>query len=214
MLADAGPIREAVCMECRSTWRRAALAALVAATLSACASTGAVPQPFPGAGGTARRRPADPVPAPGDPASVPGDPASPPGAPPAPGRPATADEVDGYALSSTALSLRGAPYRNGGTTPTGFDCSGFVQYVFGQHGMTMPRETRQQFRVGRNVDRGRLQPGDLVFFTTVAPGASHVGIAIGGDQFVHAPSERGVVRVEHLSATYWNRRYIGARRPR
>jgi len=122
--------------------------------------------------------------------------------------------VDGYALSSTALSLRGAPYRNGGTTPTGFDCSGFVQYVFGQHGMTMPRETRQQFRVGRNVDRGRLQPGDLVFFTTVAPGASHVGIAIGGDQFVHAPSERGVVRVEHLSATYWNRRYVGARRPR
>jgi cell wall-associated NlpC family hydrolase len=122
--------------------------------------------------------------------------------------------VDGYALTSTALSLRGAPYRNGGTTPTGFDCSGFVQFVFGQHGVRMPRETREQFRVGRGVDKGRLQPGDLVFFTTVAPGASHVGIAIGGDQFVHAPSERGVVRVEHLSSAYWNRRYVGARRPR
>ena len=76
----------------------------------------------------------------------------------------------------------------------------------------MPREVRQQFRIGRNVDRGRLEPGDLVFFSTVAPGASHVGIVIGGDQFVHAPSERGVVRVESLSSQYWSSRYIGARR--
>lgn len=131
-----------------------------------------------------------------------------------PARPATAGPFDGYALTSTALALRGAPYRNGGTSPDGFDCSGFVQYVFGQHGMTMPRETRQQFRTGRGVDRRTLEPGDLVFFTTVAPGASHVGIMIGDDQFVHAPSERGVVRVERLSSSYWSRRFVGARRPR
>ena len=90
-------------------------------------------------------------------------------------------------LRSTALSFRGAPYRNGGTTPEGFDCSGFVQYVFGLHGVAMPRETREQFRIGRTVDRDDLVPGDLVFFTTVAPGASHVGIVIDRDQFVHAP---------------------------
>ena len=91
------------------------------------------------------------------------------------------------------------PYRVGGTDPNGFDCSGLVSYVFGQHGLTMPREAREQFKVGKTVPRDRLEPGDLVFFTTVAPGASHVGIAIGGDQFVHAPSERGVVRVDQLS---------------
>jgi len=76
----------------------------------------------------------------------------------------------------------------------------------------MPRLAREQFRIGRSVDRGRLEPGDLVFFSTVAPGASHVGIVIGGDQFIHAPSERGVVRVENLSSQYWSTRYIGAKR--
>ena len=121
---------------------------------------------------------------------------------------------EAYALASTALSLRGAPYRNGGTTPQGFDCSGFVQYVFRLHGLEVPRQTRDQFRLGRNLRPDDLEPGDLVFFTTVAPGASHVGIVIGEDLFVHAPSERGVVRVERLSAEYWNRRYVGARRPR
>jgi cell wall-associated NlpC family hydrolase len=120
---------------------------------------------------------------------------------------------EGYALASTALSLRGAPYRNGGTTPQGFDCSGFVQYVYRQYGVAMPRETREQFRVGNKLRRSQLAPGDLVFFTTIAPGASHVGIALDRDRFVHAPSERGVVRVERLSSEYWSRRYVGARRP-
>lgn len=100
----------------------------------------------------------------------------------------------------------------GGDDPNGFDCSGFVQYVYQQHGVPMPREVRQQFRVGKTIDRGRLEPGDLVFFSTVAPGASHVGIMIGGDQFVHAPSERGVVRVENLSLQYWASRFVGAKR--
>jgi peptidoglycan DL-endopeptidase CwlO len=109
--------------------------------------------------------------------------------------------------------LRGAPYRLGGVDPaTGFDCSGLVHYVYQQHGVFVPREVREQFRIGKNIARDNLQPGDLVFFSTVAPGASHVGIVIGGDQFVHAPNERGVVRVENLSAQYWSARYIGARR--
>ena len=79
--------------------------------------------------------------------------------------------------------------------------------------MKMPRDVRQQFEVGREVDAHALEPGDLVFFTTVAPGASHVGIAVGGDQFVHAPSSAGVVRVESLSSQYWANRFVGAKRP-
>jgi cell wall-associated NlpC family hydrolase len=135
-----------------------------------------------------------------------------PAAAPEPGEAVGA--LDGYTLRSTALALRGAPYRNGGTTPSGFDCSGFVQYVYGRHGVTMPRETRDQFRVGQSITRDDLDAGDLVFFSTIAPGASHVGIAIDREQFVHAPSTRGVVRVERLSAEYWNRRFVGARRLR
>ena len=115
-------------------------------------------------------------------------------------------------LTGTALSLRGVPYRDGGDTPDGFDCSGFVQYVFWVHGLTLPRGVREQFRQGVAVERHRAQPGDLLFFTTVAPGASHVGIALGYNRFVHAPSSTGVVRVEDLSLPYWASRYIGARR--
>ena len=186
----------------------------LAASLTACASSGVVytPQPFPvpgGKGGTIA------IPAPATPATT--EPASPvavnpPVAPPplaAPGR----GTAEGYALSGTAMSLRGAPYRNGGVDPVnGFDCSGFVKYVYEQHGVNMPREVREQFRVGKNVDKDQLEPGDLVFFSTVSPGASHVGIMIGGDQFVHAPSEKGVVRVESLSQQYWSTRFIGAKR--
>lgn len=164
---------------------------LVASSFAACASSGAVytPKPFPLPGSTA--------------GTV---------AIPAPEHPRTPAPADGYALSGTALSLRGAPYRNGGIDPSGFDCSGFVRYVYEQHGVAVPRQVRDQFRIGKDVQRDDLEPGDLVFFSTVAPGASHVGIVIGGDQFVHAPSEKGVVRVESLGAQYWASRYIGAKR--
>jgi cell wall-associated NlpC family hydrolase len=120
--------------------------------------------------------------------------------------------LDEYALVGTALSLRGAPYRNGGNDPEGFDCSGFTKYVYARHGVTLPREVRDQFRLGKAVNAARLEAGDLLFFTTVGPGPTHVAIAIGGDQFVHAPSSAGVVRVERLSARYWSARYLGARR--
>jgi cell wall-associated NlpC family hydrolase len=101
---------------------------------------------------------------------------------------------------------------NGGSGPTGFDCSGFVQWVFAQHAAALPREVRDQFRVGEDIDRDDVQPGDLVFFETVSRGASHVGIALGGGEFVHAPSSRGVVRVERYDGIYWSQRWIGARR--
>lgn len=173
------------------------IAFVSAAMLAACASSGVVHRPRP-------------FPVPGD---SPGAGVPPPAAPTAPGHPVPGRPApDGYALSSTARSLRGAPYRDGGADPSGFDCSGLVQYVFGQNGVSVPRAVRDQFRLGRRVDRRDLQPGDLVFFSTVAPGASHVGIVIEADQFVHAPSERGVVRVERLSAPYWSSRFVGARR--
>ena len=200
---------------------RCLLVVMMSAAATACASSGVVytPQPFPTPGGkggvVAVPAPADPSgPVAVNPTAVPPSVAAPPSTVDA-SKPIVprAGHADGYALSGTALSLRGAPYRNGGIDPAaGFDCSGFVQYVYAQHGVAMPREVREQFRVGKNVGKDQLEPGDLVFFSTVAPGASHVGIVIGGDQFVHAPSERGVVRVESLSQSYWASRYIGARR--
>jgi len=111
-----------------------------------------------------------------------------------------------------ALELRGVPYRNGGSDLSGFDCSGFTQYVFAQAGRPLPRETREQFLVGVPVSLGQQQPGDLIFFSTTAPGASHVAIALGADDFVHAPRSRGVVRVESLTLPYWSTRLIGIRR--
>jgi cell wall-associated NlpC family hydrolase len=120
--------------------------------------------------------------------------------------------MDAYALTGTALALRGTPYRDGGSDLNGFDCSGFTQYVFEQYGVKLPRGVREQFRMGRSVRLEEVAPGDLLFFTTTEPGASHVGIAVDGDQFVHAPSSKGVVRVERLSQPYWSSRFIGARR--
>ena len=168
----------------------------VAAIMAGCATTGATPAPFP--------RPHPPAPA----AGAPGSPS------PAPRAPSSAPSgvTVGYEVTGTALRLRGAPYRNGGSDPAGFDCSGFVKYVFGESGVSVPRTVGDQFRAGRKVDAQQLQAGDLVFFTTVSPGASHVGIVIGGDEFVHAPSGAGEVRVERLSASYWSTRFVGARR--
>ncbi|HYM22519.1 MAG TPA: C40 family peptidase [Vicinamibacterales bacterium] len=124
----------------------------------------------------------------------------------------TAEAFDGYALVGTALALRGTPYRNGGTDPHGFDCSGFTQYVFAQYGVNLPRDVADQFKQGKLVKPDGLAPGDLIFFSTTGAGASHVAIAVGGDEFVHAPSSTGVVRVEHLSSSYWAPRFLGIRR--
>jgi cell wall-associated NlpC family hydrolase len=195
----------------RPSWL--AIGAFALGSLSAaCASTGAVPKPFPTPGGSTARRaagaPAPDAPAPAAPES-PGT-ATAPAAPPA--SRAAHSAFDGYALAGTALALRGVPYRNGGSDPNGFDCSGFTQYVFAQYGVALPREVREQYRVGKSVKPEDLVAGDIVFFTTTDPGPSHVAIVIGGDEFVHAPSSTGVVRVEHLGSGYWSPRFLGARR--
>jgi peptidoglycan endopeptidase LytE len=112
------------------------------------------------------------------------------------------------------LGFRGVPYRLGGADPAGFDCSGLVQYVFAQYGISVPRVVEQQYAVGDTLEPDEIRPGDLIFFNTKKRGssASHVGIAIGQDQFVHAPNSTGVVRVETLASAYWGPRYVGARR--
>ena len=79
-------------------------------------------------------------------------------------------------------------------------------------GIALPRDVRAQYGVGKAITPDELTAGDIVFFTTTEPGPSHVAIAIGGDEFVHAPSSAGVVRVEHLSSSYWSPRFLGARR--
>jgi cell wall-associated NlpC family hydrolase len=84
--------------------------------------------------------------------------------------------------------------------------------VFGQQGVALPRGVRDQFQAGRSITPQEVAPGDLLFFSTTPPGVSHVAIALGGDQFVHAPSSNGVVRVERLSAAYWSQRFVAARR--
>ena len=171
--------------------------------VSGCASSGATPHPFPA--------PSQPTPN----SSTPNAQPTPNSQSPTPNSQSpkpNAQSPIAYSLTGTALGLRGTPYRNGGADPSGFDCSGFVQYVFAQHGVSVPRKVVDQFRAGHDVPPAKLQAGDLVFFTTVAPGASHVGIALGSDEFVHAPSSTGEVRVEHLSAAYWSTRFVGARR--
>jgi cell wall-associated NlpC family hydrolase len=112
----------------------------------------------------------------------------------------------------TALDLRGVRYRNGGADPDGFDCSGFTQYVFGRHGVGLPRSVREQFDLGRTIRPEDVREGDLLFFAIDGSDASHVAIAVGGDGFVHAPSSSGVVRVERLDVRYWAERFVGARR--
>ena len=125
---------------------------------------------------------------------------------------AATDRASGVALQ--ALAYLGTPYRAGGLSPqTGFDCSGLVDYVYREGaGIALPRNTYDLSRQGAAVDRTELRPGDLVFYNTQRREYSHVGIYLGEDRFIHAPSSGGEVRVDNLRAGYWMRRYSGARR--
>lgn len=112
-------------------------------------------------------------------------------------------------LTRSALHFLGVPYVFGGTTPSGFDCSGFVQHVFAMLRITLPRTADAQYDAGHPAVGGP-RPGDLVFFDTYG-GVSHVGIYLGHGKFVHASSSHGV-EVSRLSESYWASRYVGAKR--
>lgn len=109
-----------------------------------------------------------------------------------------------------AKKFLGVPYTWAGKSPSGFDCSGFTYYVFGQNGISLPRMADEQFKAG--LPASQLQMGDLVFFTTYQPGPSHVGIYIGNNEFIHASSGAGDVTITSLSTQYYRDRYLGARR--
>ena len=115
------------------------------------------------------------------------------------------------AVIKTAKSYLGVPYKFGGTTPKAFDCSGYLQYVFAQNGISIPRTADEQYKLGRRTTgSNQLVPGDLVFFTTYEPGASHCGLYLGNDEFIHASSSKGV-RIDKLSNSYWAPRYYGGK---
>lgn len=117
-------------------------------------------------------------------------------------------------VADYALQLLGVGYRFGGSDPaTGFDCSGFVQYVYRQAaGLTLPRSAKSMSRVGEKVSFADLMPGDIVFFNTRRFAFSHVGIYIGNNQFVHAPYRGRTVEVGTIDSRYWQQHFNGARR--
>jgi cell wall-associated NlpC family hydrolase len=117
-----------------------------------------------------------------------------------------------------ASKFKGTPHRLGGTTPTGFDCSGFVQYVYRNFNYHLPRTSNEQSKIGKNIKKNRLNPGDLVFFATGKSKSTvnHVGIVVaaytdGSFQFIHVASSRGVTE-DFSNIPYWNSRYLRGRR--
>lgn len=107
-----------------------------------------------------------------------------------------------------ALKYVGVPYARGGASPAGFDCSGFVMYVYGLAGVSLPHSAVKQYRQGSAVSRSELQPGDIVFFDRLR----HSGIYIGDGKFVHASKSGDFVKVSHLGERWFRSRWVGARR--
>ena len=175
--------------------RRATLALSLAVLLAGCASA---PAPrAPASSGTAgRREPAAPMPPTQAPLNL--------------------DPVEREGAVAQAMLLVNTPYTYGGNTPRGgFDCSGLIQYVFAQvteGTRRLPRSTAQWAAVSVPVDEAQMQRGDLVFFNTSGAPFSHMGLYVGGEQFVHAPSTGGTVRKVSLDNRYFAARYMGARR--
>lgn len=114
-------------------------------------------------------------------------------------------------IIQTSMNYMGVPYVFGGNTPSGFDCSGYVRYVYAKVGIYLPRMADEQYYAGSPISTTEMRPGDLVFFSTYTYGPSHVGIYLGDGQFIHASSSYGV-SIASLGSSYWTATYIGARR--
>ncbi len=112
-------------------------------------------------------------------------------------------------LLRVAYKMKGVPYVFGGMSPYGFDCSGFIKYTFAHAGVSVPRSSYHQYRYGQPVKLNDLRVGDLVFFSTSGPGASHCGIYVGNGKFIHAGSSTGITVAKVLNS-YWGPRYYGA----
>ncbi|MBW2060603.1 MAG: C40 family peptidase [Deltaproteobacteria bacterium] len=126
--------------------------------------------------------------------------------------PARPDTRLGQKIAQRALQYVGTPYRYGGQSPNGFDCSGLIYYVYGQFGYRLPRKTKDMIKAGRWVSRRDLSPGDLVFFKTDWKGSLHSGIFLGQGRFVHAPKTGRTVEVQRLDRGYYKAKYYTARR--
>jgi hypothetical protein len=118
-----------------------------------------------------------------------------------------ANQID---LRKSVDEVVGTPYKWGGTT-SGFDCSGFILYIFKQYDTKLPRTSNSQSQIGTEVAKNDLLPGDLVFFNTNGIGVSHAGIYVGDGKFAHSSSSKGV-QISKLSDTYYSKRYVTARR--
>lgn len=118
---------------------------------------------------------------------------------------------DGMEIVELAKTFMGVPYVFGGTTPSGFDCSGFLQYVFKMYGINIPRLADEQYLLGESVKTSQLSVGDLVFFSTYLEGASHCGFYVGDGKFLHTSSSRGV-RIDSLNDSYWKPKFLGGKK--
>jgi len=127
--------------------------------------------------------------------------------------PQRAELEAGAGAAQHALSMQGKPYRPGGNSPRGFDCSGLVQYSYASVNVRLPRNTEGQWASSRAVPRKEIRPGDLLFFHQEGKRNSHVGIYVGNNRFVHAPSSGKHVLTANLGDRYWSQHFAGARRP-
>ncbi|MBN1500249.1 MAG: C40 family peptidase [Spirochaetes bacterium] len=119
------------------------------------------------------------------------------------------DNIKRYEILETAKKYIGVKYAYGGSSNTGFDCSGFVMYIYGLHDIKLSHSSSAQYYAAKKITKKEARPGDLVFFTTYKKGPSHVGIYMGSDEFIHSPSTGKKVQVASINNSYWKKRIIG-----